>query len=454
MTRDLDDRLAARFARQDDPALRPPAAFDPVRARAAEVERGRRRRRRLLALAAVLAATLAAVPAIAVSRTLVDRWFGTPVTPGLRDYIGRVLRVRPGSFATPPRYVGGVRTTRGLVMVWAGRRAGGTQCTGVQAAFGDADIDRQLKLTGGTIADNGVLCSDTVSPVDSTNAGLTAGQGLGSVYVQYGQVPARVHAVRVTFEDGTTRTAAAFRGWVILALERGTRRPGHRPLLEQALDAHGRAIATQRLDPWDYGGSELPPPPLTGPGSRLLATVATLSGPVQLRLSAPGLGWQRRQCWGVMLHRRPTSILCGYPAGVDPSAPPPATNNLYLFGTTTPLPGVVIAMATRIDRAWLVAADNSISRGRVVRFTLAGQPQIVIAAPTLRGRRALTGIVTSRDGRIVGALLMASRADGVPWGATAPCFLAVPSAGAPPPTPACMALIASARRAAGGRLAP
>jgi hypothetical protein len=180
----------------------------------------------------------------------------------------------------------------------------------------------------------------------------------------------------------------------------------------------------------------------------LLTTVQTPSGPAQLRLSAPGRGWQREQCWGLILGRRATRVLCGYPAGFDP-ATRPSTNNLYLYGPR--FPGLAIAIATRIDQAWLVAADHSVRPGVLVRFTLARARQSVIVAATRSGGRALTGIVTSRDNRIVGALLMASRQNGVPGAVTAPCFLAAPSAGAPPPTAACRTLMATARRAAGLR---
>jgi hypothetical protein len=168
-----------------------------------------------------------------------------------------------------------------------------------------------------------------------------------------------------------------------------------------------------------------------------------------LRLSAPGRGWQRRQCWGLVLHRRSTPVLCNYPAAVDPSARPRFTNNLFLFGPR--FPGVVIAIATRIDHAWLVAADHSVRPGRIVRLMLAREPSVVIVAATRRGRRALTGIVTSRDHRIVGALLIADRDRLRPGAATAPCFLATPSAGAPPATHACRALMATARRAGDSR---
>ena len=60
------------------------------------------------------------------------------------------------------------------------------------------------ELAGRTIADNGITCGGGPEPHRPGNAGLTNGQGLGSVHVEYGQVPARVHAVRVTFEDGRT----------------------------------------------------------------------------------------------------------------------------------------------------------------------------------------------------------------------------------------------------------
>lgn len=77
-------------------------------------------RRRLTVVAAVVLAALVTVPAIARSRTLADQPIGKPSDPGLRDSIGLVLRLRPGSsFTTPPRYVAGVRTTRGLVLLWA-----------------------------------------------------------------------------------------------------------------------------------------------------------------------------------------------------------------------------------------------------------------------------------------------------------------------------------------------
>lgn len=370
-------------------------------------------RLRPASLAAVAVAALVAVPAIASS--------GTPPDPGLRDYIGRVLRTRPGSsLATAPRYVAGVRTARGLVLLWAARRNDGTRCTGIEAAFGDPDVVR-LELAGRTIADNGITCGGgRESPVGPGNAGLTDGQGLGSVHVEYGQVPARIHAVRVTFEDGRIQTATANHGWVIVAFERGTRLPGRRPILEQALDAHDGPLATKRLDPWDYGGTEPPLPPLDGPGSTLLTTVRTPSGPAQLRLSAPGRGWQRQQCWGLLLDRRSTPVLCGYPAAFDSHAPPPSTNNLLVYGTR--VPGIVVAMARRIDEAWLVAADRSVRPGRIVRLTIAHQPQIVIVAARRRGRRALTGMVTSRDGRIVGALLVAGGQALSPGVATAPAF--------------------------------
>ena len=147
-------------------------------------------------LVAVVVAAFGALPANAISRTL-----GTAADPGLSAYIGQVLRVRPGaSFVAPPRYVGGVRTPRGLVLLWAARRLDGTQCSGIEAAFGDPDIVR-MNLAGRTIADNGIACGGGPIPLGAGNAGLTDGQGIGSLRVEYGQVPPRVHVVRVTFED-------------------------------------------------------------------------------------------------------------------------------------------------------------------------------------------------------------------------------------------------------------
>jgi hypothetical protein len=108
---------------------------------------------------------------------------------------------------------------------------------------------------------------------------------------------------------------------------------------------------------------------------------------------------------------------------------------------------MVVAIATRADQAWLVAADHSVAPGLVVRLTLAGSRQTIIVAATRRGRSALRGIVTSRGGRVVGALLMASHQRNST--STAPCFLAAPSAGAPAATPACRALMAIAARRAG-----
>ncbi len=376
MTDDLDERLAARFARQDDPALHPAGSFAAVRARAAQAAQRRTRRRRLLALGVAVLVALAAVPAIAVSRSLVELVFGKPVDSGLNEYIGLLLRSRPGaSFSTPPRYVAGVRTARGLVLLWAARREDGTRCTGLEAAFGDPDIVR-MKLEDRTVADNGMTCGGGISRIDSSDAGLTTGQGLGSAHVFYGQVPARVHAVRVTFEDGRTRTLIPEHGWVIVAFERATERVGHRPLLEQALDARGNPLATVRLDPWEYGGKEPPPPPLDGPGSTLLLTVATTAATVQLRLSAPGRGWERQQCWGIVRDHRSTPVECGYPAGVDPRLPPPTTNNnLFLYGPSFGGIGFGfdIAIATRIDGAWLVAADGSVTPGSVARLSFLGQ---------------------------------------------------------------------------------
>ena len=164
MTGELDDRsLAARFARQDDAGLVPSAEFELVRSRATQLER-RARRRRLTLLGAAVVAALVAVPAIAVSRTLVERFFGNPADAEP----ARLHRPRPPRTARlvvrdSPRYVAGVRTTRGLVLLWAARRDDGTQCTGVEAAFGDADIVR-LKLAGRTIADNGITCGGGPSP--------------------------------------------------------------------------------------------------------------------------------------------------------------------------------------------------------------------------------------------------------------------------------------------------
>jgi hypothetical protein len=330
------------------------------------------------------------------------------------------------------------------VLLWAERRDDGTQCSGIAAAFGDPDIVR-MKLAGRTIADNGISCGGGPVPLGAGNAGLSQGQGLGGVRVEYGQVPPRVHAVRVTFEDGHVQRTTSHHGWVIVAFERGARRPGHRPIREQALDAHDRPIASKRLNPWEYGGTEPPLPPLDAPGSRLLATVRTSSGVAQLRLSAAGRGWQRQQCWGAVIGRRSTPILCGYPASLDPGTPPPSTNNLFLYGPE--LPGVVVAIATRADQAWLVAADHGVAPGLVVRLTLAGSRQTIIVAATRRGRSALSGIVTSRGGRIVGALLMASHQRNSTT--TPPCFLATPSAGAPAATPACRALMTIAARRAG-----
>ena len=59
----------------------------------------------------------------------------------------------------------------------------------------------------------------------------------------------------------------------------------------------------------------------------------------------------------------------------------------------------------------------------------------------------ITGMVTSRGGRVVGALLMANRQRNSTT--AAPCFLAAPSAGAPAATPACRAVMAIAARRAG-----
>ena len=74
-----------------------------VRSQVARLERQSKRRRRWAMLAAAVVALLIALPAIAVSRTLVEHWFGKPAQPGLRDYIGRVLHVLPGSsFTTGP----------------------------------------------------------------------------------------------------------------------------------------------------------------------------------------------------------------------------------------------------------------------------------------------------------------------------------------------------------------
>lgn len=391
-------------------------------------------------LVAVVVAAFGALPANAISRTL-----GTAADPGLSAYIGQVLRVRPGaSFVAPPRYVGGVRTPRGLVLLWAARRLDGTQCSGIEAAFGDPDIVR-MNLAGRTIADNGIACGGGPIPLGAGNAGLTDGQGIGSLRVEYGQVPPRVHVVRVTFEDGRTQRATPDHGWVIVAFKSEARRPGHRPILEQALDARDRPIATKRINPWEYGGTEPALPPLEGPGSIQLAAVRTSSGIAQLRLSAPGRGWQRQQCWGAVIDGHSTSILCSYPASFDPRLPQPSTNNLFLYGPR--LPGIAIAIATRADQAWLVAADHSVKSGRVVLLTLAGSRQMLVIAATDRGRSALTGIVTSRGGRIVGALLMAGRKGDSTT--TAPCFLAAPSAGAPAATPACRALMAIATRRAG-----
>jgi hypothetical protein len=253
----------------------------------------------------------------------------------------------------------------------------------------------------------------------------------------------------VTYEDGRRQSAVAEHGWVMVAFEPGTRVPGHRPISEQALDASDRAIATKRLDPWEYGGKEPPLPPLEGSGSTLLATIATPSGPAQLRLSAPGRGWERQQCWGVILAGRSTRTECGYPAAFDPREPPATTNNIFRDGPR--VGGLYIATATRIDAAWLVSAGHGVRPGLIVRFTNARFPRVLIVALTRRGRRALTGIVTSRDGRVVGALLLASRPDLPARVTKAPCFLAEPSAGAPPATPACLALIATVRRAEGLR---
>lgn len=400
-------------------------------------------------LVAAIIAALVAVPAIAGSLRPVEHSSGKPGDPGLQEAIGRVLNVRPGStFTTPPHYVAGVRTTRGLVLLWTGTRAGGTQCTGIEAAFGDGDVHRlESKLAGRTIADNGIDCGGGSGPLGPDNAGLTHGLGLGSVHVEYGRVPARVHAVRVTFEDGRTQVAPADHGWVLVAFEQATRRPGHRPILEQALAARDHAIATKRLDPWEYGGTEPPLPPLDGPGSALVTTIATPSGPAELRLSAPGRGWQRQQCWGVIGRGHSTAVSCSYPAAFDPRVPPATTNNLLRSGPR--VAGIVVATATRIDAAWLVRADHGVDPGRVVRLTLARSPQLLVVAATRRGADTLVGIVTTRDRRIVGALLLKGRPDLPSWAVTAPCFLAAPSAGAPPATPACRALMATAARKQG-----
>ncbi len=441
---DLDERLAARFAAQDDAALQRAPAFELVRSRAAQLER-RRTRRRLTLLLAVLLAALAAVPAIALSRTLLDHFFGQPADLALRDYIGRVLHLRgANAFATPPRYVAGVQTSRGLVLLWAGRRSDGTECTGLEAAFGDAGVKR---LEGGAIADNGITCGSRPSPVGPQDAGLDHGQGLGGVHVEYGHLPASVRSLRVSFEDGRTQTIEPSHGWAIVAFEGAASRPGHRPILEQALGAHGRTLASERLDPWNYGGKEPPAPGLDDRGSRLLTTIRAGSGRVQLRLSAPGLGWKRQQCWGLVAAQGTTSLECAYPAALDARIPPPSTNNLFLFGPRSF--GVVIGMATRIDHAWLVSAAGRVQAGRIVRLTLAASPRTLIVAPARRGPNALSGVVTSRNGRIVGAVLTAKPANGVSFAARAPCFLAAPSAGARPTTAPCRAVMAAVRRSTG-----
>ena len=408
-------------------------------ARALRADARRRRARRLKLLAAAVVATLVAVPAIALSRPFVERAFDGPADPAVRDYIGRVL----GSgtqFAEPPRYVGGARTSRGLVLVWAaGRGDDGGVCTGVEAAFGASDTIR-MHLAGRSVADDGIACSGAPGQLGPQNAGLQYGQGLGSVRVAYGQVPARVQAVRVTFENGRTRTALAEHGWVVLAFEGGTKQ-GRRPILVQALDDYGRTLATEHLDPWDYGGREPPAPPLDGPGSALLASVAAPGGRADLRLSVPGSGWQARQCFGLVADGRSTDAECAYPAAAD--ARPPGATNLYL---AAPLRrGVVIAVAARIDRAWLVTADGHVRKARTVRFRLAGTPRTVALALVGSGHRALAGVVTTRRGSIVGALLLASGRGQVSSAVTPPCFLI--DNGHAPTTPACVALMSAVRRA-------
>ena len=352
-------------------------------------------------LVAVVVAAFGALPADAISRTL-----GTAADPGLSGYIGQVVRVRPGSsFVTPPPYVDGVRTSGGLVLLWAGRRLDGTQCSGIAAAFDDPDIVRHRSWPAGRSPTTALPAAvDRFRSAPAMPGSRTAGNG--SLRVEYGQVPARVHVVRVTFEDGRTQRAISFS----------------------------------------------PPPPPPPPfffffflKKKQLAAVRTSSGIAQLRLSAPGRGWQRQQCWGAVIDGHSTPILCSYPASFAPGLPQPSTNNLFLYGPR--LPGIAIAIATRADQAWLVAADHSVRSGRVVLLTLAGSRQMLVIAATGRGRNALTGIVTSRGGWIVGALLMAGREGDSTT--TAPCFLAAPSAGAPAASPACRALMAIATRRVG-----
>jgi len=62
-------------------------------------------------------------------------------------------------------------------------------------------------------------------------------------------------------------------------------------------------------------------------------------------------------------------------------------NNLFLYGPE--LPGMVVAIATRADQAWLVAADQRVTPGLVVRLTLARSRQtIIVAATRLGGARS------------------------------------------------------------------
>jgi hypothetical protein len=126
--------------------------------------------------------------------------------------------------------------------------------------------------------------------------------------------------------------------------------------------------------------------------------------------------------------------------------PPATTNNLFRQGPRSP--DFVIALATGIDAAWLVSADHSVRPARIVQFALARTPQVLVIGAARRGSM-LVGIITSRDQRIAGALLLRGRPDLAAFADIGPCFLAEPSAGAPPATPACRALITTARQAEG-----
>jgi hypothetical protein len=371
----IDEQLEERFSRQEVP---PPAPFAAVRARAAAIHR---RRRRTL-VGAALIAVVAAIPVAAVAKDVVGDWLGKPVRPEIERGIGRLLdKPTRERFQHPPRYVAGVDTVDGPVLIWDGRTTEGRECAGI-----DAPDD----LSGGPLG-----CGDAVAsgplfgPYD---AGLgNFGAGTRQTILRFGRAAPRVDAVRVSFEDGHSRVIRPQRGWIITVFSGQDRIVGHRPLQAEALDTRGRVLATQALNPWSFGGDEPPPPVLLAdPRSRLLERVRIPgAAPVDIWLTAPGDGWRRQQCFGAVVDGFTRFERCGYPADAAPYVTWAGTMLVPDRATAA----IVFVAASR-DRAYAVTVGGDIRRVPLRQFVMAGRPAGIIVIPRGSGRNRITSILT------------------------------------------------------------